>query len=99
MPQVFGWLLAFPLIASEPVPQLSFIADVLPQLTKAGCNTGACHGAATGQGGFQLSLLGYDPEHDYQAITRELEARRIDLATPSRSLLLRKPTREALAHG
>jgi hypothetical protein len=74
--------------------QFSFATRILPVLTKAGCNTGACHGAATGQGGFKLSLLGYDPEHDHEVITRELGGRRVDLGAPEQSLLLRKPTRQ-----
>lgn len=73
---------------------LSFPTRVLPILTKAGCNTGACHGAAIGQGGFRLSLLGYDPDYDYDAITRQFAGRRVDLASPARSLLLRKATRD-----
>lgn len=79
-----------------PLPA-SFPTEVLPILTKAGCNAGACHGAATGQGGFKLSLLGYDPEADHESITRELGGRRINAASPVESLLLRKPTR-AVAH-
>lgn len=75
--------------AAEP---LSFRTGILPILTKAGCNAGACHGAATGQGGFKLSLLGYDPEEDYSRITREFGGRRIQVAHPADSLLLRKPS-------
>src|SRR5262245_58715737 len=74
-------------VAAEPS---SFRTDILPRLTKAGCNAGACHGAATGQGGFKLSLLGYDPEEDYERITRERGGRRIDRTAPPESLLLRK---------
>src|SRR5262245_38850947 len=70
----------------------SFRTGILPLLTKAGCNAGACHGAATGQGGFKLSLLGYDPEEDYDRITRERSGRRIDQSAPAESLLLRKPS-------
>ena len=77
---------------------LDFPNDVLPRLTKAGCNTGSCHGSATGQKGFRLSLLGYDPARDYDAIVRELRGRRVDLAEPEKSLLIRKPTRQ-LKHG
>lgn len=73
---------------------ISFRLDVLPVLSKAGCNAGACHGAATGQGGFRLSLLGYDPEQDYWNITREFGARRVDLDAPEASLVLRKPAME-----
>src|SRR5690348_13700847 len=72
----------------------AFRTKILPILTKAGCNAGACHGAATGQGAFKLSLLGYDPEQDYDTITRELGGRRIDLLNPAESLILRKPTRQ-----
>ena len=71
---------------------ISFQRDVLPALTKAGCNTGDCHGSARGQDGFHLSLFGYDPAGDYQRITRELPGRRINLALPAESLLLQKAT-------
>jgi hypothetical protein len=73
--------------------RVDFRTSILPVLTKAGCNGGACHGAATGQGGFKLSLLGYDPEEDHRRITRERRGRRIDLEAPEESLLLRKPLR------
>jgi hypothetical protein len=73
---------------------LDFPNDVLPHLTRLGCNAGSCHGSATGQKGFKLSLLGYDPAWDYAALTRELRGRRVDLARPEQSLLLRKPTRQ-----
>jgi len=69
-----------------------FLTDVMPVLTKAGCNQGACHGAAAGKGGFKLTLLGYDPELDYESITRAQAARRVSPAEPENSLLLRKPT-------
>ena len=74
--------------------EIHFRTDVLPVLSKAGCNSGACHGAATGQGGFRLSLLGYDPEQDYWNITRELGGRRASVDDPGSSLILRKPTNE-----
>jgi hypothetical protein len=70
----------------------AFRTRILPILTKAGCNSGACHGAATGQGGFKLSLLGYDPEEDHDHITREFGARRLDFESPGESLFLRKAT-------
>ncbi len=73
-------------------PSVSFREDVIPVLTKAGCNQGACHGAQFGQGGFKLSLLGFAPEQDYSTIARQSRQRRISLANPSGSLLLRKPT-------
>lgn len=77
----------------------SFATDILPVLTKAGCNTGECHGAATGQGGLRLSLLGYDPEADYEQITREYSGRRIDLGDPAHSLFLQKPTKQVKHKG
>ncbi|HIL70897.1 MAG TPA: hypothetical protein EYG38_13750, partial [Verrucomicrobia bacterium] len=59
--------------------QWSFRNHVLPVLSKAGCNSGACHGTLAGKGGFRLSLRGYDPETDYHRITREARGRRIEL--------------------
>ncbi len=60
--------------------------------SKAGCNSGPCHGALAGKGGFKLSLRGYDTDRDYWTITREARGRRIELLSPARSLLLTKPT-------
>jgi hypothetical protein len=77
---------------------VDFDTGVMPVLTKAGCNAGACHGAAAGRGGFKLSLYGGAPAADYAAIVHEVEGRRINLARPSASLLLAKPT-ERLEHG
>ncbi len=71
--------------------EVDFELDILPVLTRAGCNAGACHGKARGQNGFQLSLLGFDPEFDYDALTSEARGRRVFLARPDQSLLLRKP--------
>jgi hypothetical protein len=71
---------------------ISFEKDVVPVLTRTGCNTGACHGAARGKDGFRISLFGYDPVGDYQRITREIGVRRINLAVPEDSLLLKKST-------
>jgi len=75
----------------------SFELDVMPILSKAGCNGGGCHGAIAGKAGFRLSLFGYDPQSDYLTITRDARGRRIDLDDPGASLLLTKPT-TALAH-
>lgn len=82
----------------QSTPLVSFINDVVPVLTKAGCNTGACHGSQYGKGGFKLSLLGYDPELDYQSIRKEARARRVTVAEPERSLLIRKPS-GTMPHG
>ena len=86
---------AWSLIARADEP--SFELDVMPILSKAGCNGGGCHGAMAGKAGFRLSLFGYDPKSDYLAITRDARGRRIDLGDPGASLLLTKPTM-ALAH-
>jgi hypothetical protein len=91
-------LLMSPALAVATEPALAFQTDVLPVLTRAGCNAGACHGAASGQGGFRLSLFGYDPESDYERITREFGGRRIDLARPDESLLLRKASESGVDH-
>ena len=64
----------------------SFRNDVQPVLAKMGCNTGACHGALAGKGGFKLSLRGYDAMADYLAITRDARGRRIEPTDPGRSL-------------
>src|SRR5205823_13972365 len=82
---------------AHPLPP-RFTTDVAPVLTRAGCNQGACHGAASGKGGFKLSLLGYDPDSDYRAITRWGGARRVTQAQPEMSLFLRKPTLQ-VRHG
>jgi len=69
---------------------VSFIRDVVPVLSKTGCNAGSCHGSARGKDGFHLSLFGYDPADDHFRITREQLARRVNLAVPEASLLLEK---------
>src|SRR5882672_11071815 len=70
----------------------SFNTDVMPLLTKAGCNQGACHGKGAGQNGFRLSLRGFAPEQDYTWITREFGRRRLDRTKAEESLLRRKAT-------
>ena len=77
--------------ADAPLP-LSFAGDILPVLTKYGCNSGSCHGALNGQNGFKLSLFGYEPENDYEMIVRKHDGRRLSLSDPEKSLLLLKPT-------
>lgn len=76
----------------------NFRNHVLPILTKAGCNAGACHGAAAGKGGLKLSLRGFDPDTDYAVLTRQASGRRVLPGDPAHSLLLRKPTM-SLPHG
>lgn len=77
---------------------VDFDTEIVPILTKAGCNTGACHGAAAGRGGFRLSLFGSDPVFDHRSIALELEGRRVNLVEPAESLVLLKPT-GTLRHG
>lgn len=84
-------LLAFA-IAALPGRAVDFDTEIVPLLTKAGCNAGACHGAAAGRGGFKLSLLGGDPAADYDAIVLERKGRRVNLAKPDESLVFLKPT-------
>jgi hypothetical protein len=76
----------------------SFRNQIIPLLTKYGCNSGACHGALAGKGGLKLSLRGYDPDADHFVLTRQAAARRIDRQEPAKSLMLRKPTL-AMEHG
>ena len=88
-------LIIVPLAAAESV---TFLRDVAPILNKVGCTAGACHGAAKGKNGFKLSLRGYDPQFDYEALLYDLSGRRFNRADPGKSLMLAKPTQE-VAHG
>ena len=78
--------------------QVSFVNDIEPILTKAGCNGGVCHAKAGGQNGFQLSVLGFEPKEDYEHLVLEARGRRIFPSDPARSLLLRKAAGQA-PHG
>lgn len=69
---------------------VSFPGRIVPIFTKLGCNSGGCHGKAAGQNGFRLSLLGFQPQEDYEYLIRESRGRRISPASPNHSLLLRK---------
>jgi hypothetical protein len=71
-------------------PPLSFKLDVMPVFTRAGCNSGSCHGTSRGKDGFHLSLFGFDPEGDYFRLTGEQIGRRIDLGIPEESLIVQK---------
>ena len=84
--------------STEAADRATFERDVVPLLTRLGCNAGACHGKARGQNGFQLSLLGFDPDFDHAAIASEARGRRIFPAAPDRSLFLQKAT-AAIPHG
>lgn len=84
--------------AAEAQRPLNFANDIVPILTKGGCNSGGCHGKASGQNGFKLSLLGFEPQEDYEHIVKEARGRRIFPAAPMQSLLLTKGTAQ-LPHG
>lgn len=82
---------ALPGFTAEQGKTVSFVNDVVPVLTKAGCNSGACHAkAGQGQNGFQLSLLGFEPQEDYEHLVKEARGRRVFAASPDQSLLLMK---------
>ena len=96
------WLLPVGTVGSDEltaaVSPVYFASDVVPILTRRGCNSGGCHGKATGQNGFKLSLFGFDPNFDHSAIVNAERGRRIFPADPGFSLLLRKAT-GAVPHG
>ncbi|HEX5445565.1 MAG TPA: S-layer protein, partial [Pirellulales bacterium] len=81
-----------------PEQTLNFTNDVLPLLTKHGCNSGGCHGRGSGQNGFKLSLLAFDPAADYAALADEGLGRRVSWTAPDESLMLLKATGQ-VAHG
>ncbi|NQV86163.1 MAG: DUF1549 domain-containing protein, partial [Woeseiaceae bacterium] len=97
-----GWRQVLPLVGvimlhmslelnAEPVRPINFVNDVVPILTKAGCNSGECHAkAGMGQNGFRLSLLGFEPTEDYEHLVKEARSRRIFPAAPDQSLMLLK---------
>ena len=89
-------LLAFSLspacqLRAEEPAIVDFENDLQPIFTRFGCNSGPCHGKARGQGGFQLSLLGFDGQQDYDAIAKEGRGRRVFPGAPENSLLISKP--------
>lgn len=71
-------------------PQVNFPNQVVPIFTKLQCNNGGCHGKAGGQNGFRLSLLGFEPEEDYEHLVKESRGRRLNASAPDQSLLLQK---------
>src|SRR6187402_1899737 len=113
MPRVLGFLLLAAvgvggLLADDPVvpaaapqntlPPVDFRNDIEPLLSRYGCNAGGCHGKASGQNGFKLSLFGFDVAYDYAEITQRSRGRRVFPAAPEKSLLLQKAV-NALPHG
>ena len=72
------------------VEPINFPNQIVPIFTKASCNSGGCHGKASGQNGFKLSLLGFEPMEDYEHLVKESRGRRVSPAAPDNSLLLTK---------
>lgn len=79
-------------VVSADVPPVGFIRDVMPVMARVGCNQGTCHGAQAGKNGFKLSLRGYDPDYDYNALVNDLHGRRVNRVEPAKSLMLLKAT-------
>ena len=69
-----------------------YVRDIMPVISRMGCNQGTCHGSKDGKNGFKLSLRGYDPIYDIRAFTDDLGGRRVNVAAPDSSLLLLKAT-------
>lgn len=69
-----------------------YVRDVMPVISRMGCNAGTCHGSKDGKNGFKLSLRGYDPIYDIRAFTDDIGSRRVNLASPDDSLMLLKCT-------
>src|SRR5204863_7734751 len=86
-------------VLSAQLGEVRFVRDIEPILSKVGCNAGTCHGSAKGKNGFKLSLRGYDPEFDYQALINDLSGRRFNRVNVEDSLLLLKPTAEVPHEG
>ena len=79
-------------VEEAAMPPVRFVRDIEPLLSEVGCNAGTCHGSAKGKNGFKLSLRGYDPEFDYQALVNDLSGRRFNRVNVDESLMLAKPT-------
>ncbi|NQV28778.1 MAG: DUF1553 domain-containing protein [Rhodopirellula sp.] len=98
----FPFCVTWDVQAQDSVPErrggVSFIRDLAPILSKAGCNGGKCHGSFQGRGGFRLSLFGFDLPADYESIVLHSRGRRIRTTAPDASLLLTKPLSE-VPHG
>ena len=69
---------------------VSFARDIVPMLTRLGCNTTACHNVLKGKGGLNLSPLGSDFEHDFNTLARSDSGRRVSPINPDNSLLLKR---------
>ncbi len=85
-------------IGVEETPEVDYLTDVQPIMSRAGCNSGACHASQYGKGGFVLSVFSFDPQKDREAIVTDRSQRRVNFIDPERSLFLKKPTMQ-VAHG
>lgn len=74
----------------ERNPAVNFPNQIVPIFTKLQCNSGGCHGKSGGQNGFRLSLLGFEPQEDYEYLVKEARGRRLNAAAVEESLLLQK---------
>ncbi|MDH3582897.1 MAG: DUF1549 domain-containing protein, partial [Phycisphaerae bacterium] len=99
MPFVLTAIAALLAPAKPAGANVSFRLDVMPILSKAGCNAGKCHGNARGRGGFKLSLWGDRPGDDLKALTDNRQSSRVNLDRAAHSLVLRKPTRQVKHEG
>ncbi len=86
------------MLAYDSGRRVDFTNEIEPLLSRFGCNSGGCHGKASGQNGFKLSLFGFDPTFDYDAIVLAARGRRVFPAAPARSLMLLKAT-ASVPHG
>ena len=77
------------LTSAQETP-VSFRNDIMPILSRGGCNTGGCHGHRDGKGELKLSLWGENPAEDHKALLKG--ARRVKKSSPAASWILRKPT-------
>jgi hypothetical protein len=82
----------------ESIRSVDFVTEVEPLLSRFGCNAGGCHGKASGQNGFKLSLFGFDTDFDYHTLVSEGRGRRVMVSAPEKSLLLLKGS-GAVPHG
>ncbi len=85
-------ILSLSLTSMAESQSVDFDSQIVPLLTRSGCNAGACHGAAAGRGQLRLSLFGANADADYEALAVAFEGRRINLVKPELSLVLAKPT-------
>lgn len=83
--------------AEDVAENPDFRQHIVPLLGKLGCNGRACHGSFQGQGGFRLSLFGYDFKADHENLLAGEEPR-TNLESPEKSLILAKPLEE-VDHG